>query len=132
MWVGHFLCLNLTTMNDTQLYAEIFELPIPWHVTHIELNKDEEEILVFIDADLEGFQWKCPKCQKPCPIYDHRQPRRWRYFDTCQYKTYIVAKLPRIHCTEHNVQTVSVAWSEPNSRFTSRFEAFAISVLYAT
>jgi hypothetical protein len=29
------------------------------------------------------------------PIYDHRKEREWRHLDLWQYKTYIVARVPR-------------------------------------
>jgi transposase len=67
-------------------------------------------------------------CGKESPGYDMR-PRRWRHLDTCQYKTILVADVPRVKCEEHGVITVSVPWAEPGSVFTALFEALVIDWL---
>lgn len=72
----------------------------------------------------------CPSCGKVCAGYDSRR-RRWRHLDTCQYKTIVVADVPRINCPEHGVQQIPVPWAETNARFTGLFEAPAINWLRA-
>jgi len=64
----------------------------------------------------------------PSPGYDSRI-RCWRHLDACQYKTILVANVPRVKCQEHGVVTVSVPWAEPNSGFTAMFEALVIDWL---
>jgi transposase len=49
--------------------------------------------------------------------------------DTCQFKTIILADVPRVKCPKHGTQTVKVHWTDPMSRFTAWFERFAIDVL---
>ena len=70
----------------------------------------------------------CPECGTESSIHDRRE-RRWRHLDTCEYRTTIVAQVPRVRCTDHGVHQVTVPWGEPGSRFTSAFEAFAIGWL---
>jgi len=70
----------------------------------------------------------CPKCESVSRGYDKRR-RQWRHLDTCQYKTILVADVPRVECAEHGVVTVSVPWSEPGSGFTALFEALVIDWL---
>ena len=70
----------------------------------------------------------CPKCGATAPGYDTRQ-RKWRHLDTCQYKTMLVADVPRVQCPEHGVVTVEVPWAEPGSGFTALFEALVIDWL---
>ena len=72
----------------------------------------------------------CPRCGRTCPGYDARQ-RRWRHLDTCQFRTQVVAQVPRVQCPEHGCLTVAVPWAEQNSRYTLLFEAFVISWLKA-
>jgi transposase len=119
-------------MQDTELYRQILGLPAPWNVAQVQIDPDEETVHVFVEYDAKTSVWRCPDCEKVCPVYDHREPRTWRHLDTCQFLTYLIASLPRVQCPTHGVQTVSVFWSEPNSRFTHLFERFAIDVLRAT
>jgi transposase len=48
-----------------------------------------------------------------------------------QYKTILVAEVPRVECKEHGVHQVRVPWAEPGSRFTAMFEWLAIDWLLA-
>jgi transposase len=119
-------------MQDTELYRQILGLPEPWYVDQVQLDVEEHSVHIFVEYAPEKAVWECPDCGKVCPIYDHREPRKWRHLDSCQFLTYLVASLPRVHCPQHGVQTVSVLWSEQNSRFTHLFERFALDVLRAT
>lgn len=57
--------------------------------------------------------------------------RRWRHLDSCQFKTFLEAKIPVVECSEHGAQTVRVPWAEGKSRFTLFFERLAVEVLLA-
>jgi hypothetical protein len=46
-----------------------------------------------------------------------------------QYRTILVADVPRVQCDEHGVVQVAVPWSDPKSRFTALFEALVINWL---
>ena len=69
-----------------------------------------------------------PKCGASCSGYDRRR-RQWRHLDTCQFRTILVADVPRVECSEHGVVTVAVPCSEPGSGFTALFEALVIDWL---
>ena len=117
-------------MNDTTLYTQILGLEKPWVVTDVQLDILNEEVTVKIEySSSTGL---CPTCGKECTIHDRRMPRTWRHLDTCQMKTYLTGNLPRVNCSEHGVQTISVAWAESHSSFTMLFEAFPIRLLQAT
>lgn len=79
-----------------------------------------------------GTKFCCPECEQELPCYDHAVERRWRHLDSCQFKTFLVARLPRVNCPEHGVKNVSVPWAEKSSRFTLLFERLAIDLLLAT
>lgn len=51
--------------------------------------------------------------------------------DTCQYRTILVADVPRVSCSEHGVLQIRVPWAEARSRFTAVFEALVIDWLQA-
>lgn len=114
-------------MQDRELYTRVLGLVAPWTITEVELNAAGEEIEVHIEAHAKG-RMPCPECGVECGIHDRRE-RRWRHLDTCEYRTMIVAQVPRVRCSEHGVRQVGVPWGEPGSRFTSAFEAFAIGWL---
>ena len=114
-------------MRDKDLYAQILGIKSPWHVSDVELKVPEGEVTVHVEQE-DGVMSCCPTCGQESPGYDSRR-RRWRHLDTCQYKTILIADVPRVKCKEHGVVTVSVPWAEPNSGFTAMFEALVIDWL---
>jgi len=114
-------------MRDKDLYAQILGIKSPWQVADVELDVSKGEVTVQVEQEA-GAKSCCPSCGKESPGYDARR-RRWRHLDTCQYKTILVADVPRVKCEEHGVVTVSVPWAEPGSGFTAMFEALVIDWL---
>jgi transposase len=114
-------------MRDKDLYAQILGVKSPWQVTDVELELSAGEVRVFVEPE-PGAKLVCPICGAACAGYDKRQ-RQWRHLDTCQYKTILVADVPRVECKEHGVVTVKVPWAEPGSGFTALFEALVIDWL---
>lgn len=119
-------------MHDTELYRHLLGIEEPWRVVNVELDLSDEAVRVYIDFDGAKATFCCPECGKYANLYDRRETRSWRHLDSCQFKTYLVASLPRVSCRQHSVQTANVFWCEPNSRFTALFERFALDVLRAT
>lgn len=114
-------------MRDKDLYAQILGIKSPWQVSRVELAMSQGEVTVHVEQK-RGVKQPCPVCGKVSPGYDSR-PRRWRHLDTCQYKTFLAADVPRVKCEEHGVITVSVPWAEPGSGLTALFEALVIDWL---
>ena len=83
-------------MRDKDLYTQILGIQSPWRVADVELTLAEGEIKVFVEQE-SGTEVTCPKCGRVCSGYDKRT-REWRHLDTCQYKTILVAEVPRIDC----------------------------------
>lgn len=113
-------------MRDKDLYAKILGIESPWRVTDVDLDLEKGEVVVHLGN--EEKRPACPECGKPCRGYD-RRARRWRHLDTCQYRTVLVAEVPRIECPDHGVLQIRVPWGEPGSRFTALFEALVIDWL---
>ena len=63
--------------------------------------------------------------------YDHARERVWRHLDTCQYQTYLHARIPRVNCSAHGVKQVNVPWSGTHGRFTLLMERLIIHTLEA-
>jgi transposase len=115
-------------MRDKDLYAQILGLKSPWKVTSVELNQAANEVRVYVEQE-QAAEMTCPECGAIRPGYDKRR-REWRHLDTCQFKTILVADVPRVNCKEHGVRTIKVPWAEPGSGFTALFEALVIDWLH--
>jgi len=114
-------------MRDKDLYAQILGIESPWKVTDVQLSSNTGEVKVSVEPTADA-EFSCPSCEVVCPGYDKRK-KQWRHLDTCQYKTILVAEVPRVECQEHGVVTVSVPWAEPGSGYTALFEALVIDWL---
>ena len=114
-------------MQSRDIYAQVLRLEEPWSVASVVLDSKQEEVQVFIEVSL-GARLPCPECAEVCGVHDRRE-RRWRHLDTCEYRTVIVAQVPRVRCPHNGVRQITVPWGDPGSRFTSAFEAYAIGWL---
>ncbi len=115
-------------MKDTELYAQILGLKAPWFVKKVTLKLSENSVDIWLSHGRRE-QWACPKCGRFLSCRDHVEERTWRHLDTCQFKTFVHARVPRVHCPEHGVIQVLVPWAEPRSRFTLLKERWVIDVL---
>lgn len=114
-------------MQDTALYQHLLGLVSPWRVQSVELKLKDQEVEVVVAYD-PSTVWACPECSQAMGIHDHVE-RRWRHLDSCQFRTLVRARVPRVRCPEHGLVTVRVPWAEERSRFTKLFERLAIDVL---
>ena len=115
-------------MQDTALYQYLLGLQSPWTVSRVNLDVSGQRVDVWAEHP-EDAAWVCPHCSTPLPLYDHAEERAWRHLDSCQFQTYLHARIPRVACGEHGVVQVLVPWAAPRSRFTLLFERLAIDVL---
>lgn len=115
-------------MQDKQLYQQILGLTEPWFVERVELDMAESRVDVFVEHRADA-SWACPTCGKPVGLYDHAPQRVWRHLDTCQLKTFLHARVPRVACAEHGVVNASVPWAQKSGRFTLLMERLIIDVI---
>jgi len=113
-------------MKDIQLYQQILGLNEPWRVETVTLKAKVQEIEIRVVCTDEP--WSCPQCQQRMHVHDYEE-RRWRHLDSCQFKTFVAARVPVVRCPEHGAQVVAVPWAEKWGRFTRLFERFAIDLL---
>ena len=118
-------------MRDTELYRAILGLESPWTVARVDLDVKEQRVDVYAEHG-KRRTWPCPKCEAACGLHDHDEERTWRHLDSCQFKTVLHARIPRVRCDEHGVLQVRVPWADPGGRFTALFERWAIEVLHET
>ncbi|MGH9701492.1 MAG: ISL3 family transposase [Candidatus Acidiferrales bacterium] len=118
-------------MRDTELYRALLGLESPWTVARVDLDVKEQRVDVYAEHG-KRKTWPCPECEAPCGLHDHDEERAWRHLDSCQFKTVLHARIPRVRCRQHGVLQVRVPWADPGGRFTALFERWAIEVLHET
>lgn len=114
-------------MRDRELYARLLGIAAPWHVHDVELRLEDGEVHVRLAPEAASLH--CPRCGAAAPGYDTRE-RRWRHLDTCQYRTIVIADVPRVHCATHGVVQIAVPWADAGARFTALFEALVLDWLH--
>jgi transposase len=115
-------------MTKEAFYQELLGLPQPWRVEKVVLAKETGRVDVWL-AHVEGVRWNCPYCGESRSVYDHTAERVWRHLDTCEYRTFLHARLPRVNCAKHGVVQVRAPWAEDDGRTTVAMECHCIDVL---
>jgi transposase len=115
-------------MTKEEFYQELLGLPRPWRVARVVLDKAAGRVDVWL-MHPEGLRWNCPLCRQALAIYDHVPERLWRHLDTCEYRTFLHARLPRVECPKHGVVQVGAPWAEGDSKTTVAMESRCIDVL---
>ncbi len=113
-------------MFDTELYQQVLGLLAPWWVAEVKLDVETTQIRV---EGGEAGLWPCPHCQKEMGCYDHAPKRTWRHLNTCQLKTLVHSRIPRVECPKYGIVQVMVARAESHGRFTLLMERFVIDIL---
>jgi transposase len=114
-------------MKEKDLYFHLLGLSKSWFVRDFDFSNEEKRVDIRIEHQPSLFC--CPECGANCPVYDHAPERIWRHLDSCHFKTYTHAKIPRINCEKQGIRQSSTPWAEPNSRYTIMFERLALDVL---
>jgi transposase len=96
----------------------LLPLNTSWEVLEVTTDEVSEEIFVKLGYKLDYVE----DSGKRYSIYDHRSERKWRHLDLWQYKTYLVAQLPRYKDDSGFFKTVSVPWAEEYERMTILLE----------
>jgi transposase len=115
-------------MRDTELYRHLLGLESPWTVSRVDLDVKAQRVDVFAEHG-DKKTWPCPDCGRERGLHDHEPERVWRHLDSCQFQTFLHARVPRVNCKDCGTKQVRVPWAEPRSRFTLLFERLAIDVL---
>lgn len=115
-------------IKDIDLYTHILGIRLPWFIVKVNLSKEKNRVDVYLEHESE-FSFPCPECDNLCPVYDHQESESvWQHLDTCQLKTYIHCRLPRIRCKKHGVKLILSEHAEQNSNKTILFEGYIIDL----
>lgn len=126
--LGHPARRKKSKMKDTELYAALLKLSVSWVVKEVRLDEVAERIDVWIE-EAAGACWCCPKCGQKASVYDHAEERVWRHLDTCECRTYLHVRLPRVKCREHGIHPIAIRWASPGSQFSLKMESRLIETL---
>ena len=82
-------------MQVEDFYGKILGIEAPWEIADVRLDKAKSIVHVELSHE-PGTRWQCPCCERSLSTYDHVEERRWRHLDTCQYETWLHARIPRV------------------------------------
>ena len=112
-------------MKDTELFQMAIGLTPPWIVVSYEFDASEDRLDIEIDFP-PGSTFHCPECNaEGCKAHDTER-KSWRHLNFFQYKAYLHARVPRVHCGSCGVKRAKVPWARPGSGFTLLFEAMVL------
>ena len=102
--------------KKTENLLEKILLPLntQWEVLSVETNELLAEVLVNLRYKFDYIEEGGVRY----PIYDYRKERTWRHLDLWQYKTYLVAQIPRYKDNHGFFKSVDVPWAAEYDRLT--------------
>lgn len=113
-----------------QFYENLLGLKDGWAVESVNQNNSSQEITVKVTYTREE-KYLCPKCGRKVFLNDWRE-RTIQHLDTCEYKTYLVVKYPRVKCPLCGTQAIIPPFAAANSRFTKVFERRIIELCHSS
>lgn len=67
---------------------------------------------VGVHVDMLPVRWCCPTFSRELACLDHAELQLWSHLDTCQLKTFLHARGPRVECPDHGVLHIKAPWVE--------------------
>jgi len=101
-------------------YANLIHPGSEWTVMEVVSDEGKRRINVHL-ASSEAAQLQCPVCGADRPIFDFSLLKTWRHLDSCDKKTYLLAKLPIVNCPRHGRKIISPPWGKNDSPLTDSF-----------
>jgi len=89
-----------------KFYADLLSIKDPWIVAGVDQNMDMKEVTIRVTYDRPDGTYKCPVCGRSATLHDIKE-QTIRYLDTCEMKTYLMVKCPRVMCLMCNIQLVT-------------------------
>jgi len=114
-------------MDTKQFYFRLLGLKDPWYVDRVEMDEVTERIDVFV-AHHNPIRVACPECGEFFAPYDHAPEREFQHLSTCQMRTFVHARFPRVQCPAHGIRQILSEFSEPNSHLTFQMDRYVIDL----
>ena len=115
-------------MDLVSFYQMMVKPPLPWKVDRVEVHPEIRRVDVWLEH-VSGALFACPECAGSLPVYDHTRERVWRHLDTCDYETWLHARLPRVSCAKHGTIQGKSPLSDGRSQLTFAMERRCIDTL---
>lgn len=107
-------------MNSKELCSLGLDLPTPWYVKDVQLERNGTELILHIEIEHKKGT-KFFYGDKEYPVYDH-QKRTWTHLNFFEHKCELHARVPRVKTEDGKVKLVDVPWAAPGSSFTLKYE----------
>jgi transposase len=107
----------------TRFHEGVLGISHTWKAVKVEKDMAAKKVKAALGYAMETYL--CLVCGKPAKLYDHRI-RKLRHLDTCNYKTMLEVRVPRVQCPEHHVQQLELEFAEKHSWYTGMFEMLVI------
>jgi transposase len=101
-----------------------------WRVKEVKTDVKSKEVDIYLEYTFK--KGESPDTGEDCPIYDHRENRRWRHLETLKYRTFLNARIPRIKDKDGKIKTMRIPWASSRESFTYELEKVVIDCLQAT
>jgi len=115
-------------MNTIVLYTKLLKIQLPWFVERVEVNEPDNRVDVWVNHQPD-VRVACPECGIFGPVYDHGAEREFRHLNTCEMRTFVHVRMPRVNCAKHGVRQILSEFGENGSPMTYAFERQAIACM---
>ena len=115
-------------MHGVDLFQRALGLEEPWQVVDVEFDAGRRRLDLRIDF-AKGSRFCCPECGRQGLRVHDTEAKSWRHLDFFQHEAYLIARVPRVRCPEHNVRQVQLPWARERSGFTLLFEALVMALV---
>lgn len=113
-------------MEAKDLFTAALQLGEEWRVEECELRREEGLLRLRIGFERGSkFVVAGQGHQLGLPVHDTVE-RSWQHLNFFQFRTELVARVPRVKTPEGQVLQVEVPWARPGSGFTLLLEALAM------
>lgn len=110
------------------LYTQSLGIKAPWRI--VSVVRTENEIHIRVEPYKRRI-WTDPETNQRAHLKDWHE-RAWRHMDTCECKTIVTCRVPRIELKSGRTMMVQPPWVVTGGRFTRQFEAHIIALLAQT
>jgi transposase len=108
-----------TLLNKIEKYSSFV-----YKKVHFDVIILQEVLIIEINSRI-GSRGRCPECNRRCPTYDtSRKPRLFSYVPIWGFPVYFSYKPRRISCSEHDILTEYIPWSDGKEQMTNTYKIF--------
>jgi transposase len=108
-------------MDLKQFYEHLLRLKDPWYVDSVVIDEQGNRVDVYVKHH-NPIRVACPVCKEFFGMFDHAPERIFEHLNTCQMRTFVHIRHPRVKCPEHGIKQILSELGEPNSHMTFAFE----------